>query len=202
MSGEPSRLLLVLVGTDHHPFHRLVTWVDEWLELQQDPPQAMVQHGTSHAPRRADGVPLTGKAELERLMASADVVVTHGGPATITEVRRHGRLPLVVPRDPRLGEHVDEHQQLFARRMDASDFVRTCETREDLHGCLSAGFADPSTVTVDADADRSRLEASLSRFAQIVDALVADRGSARRRRGHLTGPLKVRSQRRPRAGRR
>jgi len=185
VSGDSSRLLLVLVGTDHHPFDRLVTWVDDWLEQQQDPPRAMIQYGTSRAPRLADGVPLTGKAELEELMASADVVVTHGGPATITEVRRHGRLPLVVPRVPRLGEHVDEHQQLFARRMGASGFVRTCETREDLHGCLSAGFEDLATVTVDADADRSRLEASLTRFAHVVDALVAQgsrRGPRARRR--------------------
>ena len=172
MSGDGSPLLLVLVGTDHHPFDRVVEWVDEWLEAQPEAPRAVIQYGTSRPPSRAEGLPLTGKAELQELMSAADVVVTHGGPATITEVRRYGRLPLVVPRDPQRGEHVDEHQQLFARRMAGSGFVRTCETREELYLALSRGFSDPSSVAVDPETDRTRLEASLTRFGQVVDALI------------------------------
>ncbi len=173
MTGASERLLLVVVGTDHHPFDRLVGWVDEWLEAQPDPPRAVVQYGTSSKPRLAQGVPTTGRSELDELMREADVVVTHGGPATITEVRRFGKLPLVVARDPRLGEHVDHHQQRFTRRMDASGFVRECATRDDLHLQLSSAVADPATVAVDPDLDQSRLAASVARAGDVIDTLIA-----------------------------
>lgn len=176
-AGRP--FLLVLVGTDHHPFDRVVTWVDEWLEAQTDPPEAFVQHGTARPPRVAGGVPMTDKDELGALMARADVVVSHGGPATITEIRRHGRLPVVVPRDPALGEHVDGHQQRFARRMGTSGFVVTCETREDLHARLDDALADPSTLAVDAGEETVRLAASVQRFADVVDPLVRNARSRR-----------------------
>lgn len=188
VTGAGNRLLLVVVGTDHHPFDRLVNWVDEWLETQADPPRAVVQHGTSSAPRLAHGVPMTGRAELDELMRDASVVVTHGGPATITEVRAHGKLPLVVARDPRLGEHVDHHQQRFSHRMGASGFVRECATREDLHAQLSSAVADPASVAVDPDLDQSRLAASVARAGEVIDALIAaqPRRSARHsRRGRL-----------------
>lgn len=187
MTAAKERLLLVLVGTDHHPFDRLVGWVDDWLEAQPDAPRAVVQYGTSSAPRLAHGVPMTGRTELDELMRQADVVVTHGGPATITEVRRHGKLPLVVPRDPRLGEHVDHHQQRFTRRMDASCFVRECATREELHSQLSSAVADPTSVAVDPDQDRSRLAASVARVGEVVDALITagPARSARRSGRHL-----------------
>ncbi len=177
--GRARPFLLVLVGTDHHPFDRVVTWVDDWLEAQADPPEAFVQHGTARPPRLADGVPITGKDELGELMARADVVVSHGGPATITEIRRFGTLPVVVPRDPALGEHVDGHQQRFARRMGASRFVLTCETREDLHARLDAGIADPSILAVDAGEEIARLAASVRRFAEVVDPLVRNARSRR-----------------------
>ena len=177
MSGRP--FLLVLVGTDHHRFDRLVTWVEEWLEARPEPPEAFVQHGTATAPRLADGSALTGKDDLLRLMARADVVVSHGGPATITEVRRHGVLPIVVPRDPALGEHVDGHQQRFARRMGASGFVRTCETRAELHAALDAALADPSAFAVDPAQEDARLASSVRRFAEVVDPLVRNAASRR-----------------------
>ncbi len=51
---------------------------------------------------------------LEELLAQATVVVCHGGPGTVTEARDAGHVPLCMPRDPELGEHVDDHQQRFA----------------------------------------------------------------------------------------
>jgi hypothetical protein len=42
--------LLVSVGTDFHPFDRLVSWVDEWLSQQTDP------HECITTSRRGGGV--------------------------------------------------------------------------------------------------------------------------------------------------
>lgn len=166
--------LLVAVGTDKHPFDRLVDWLAQWHAQVADPVGLTVQHGHTAAPRVPGAVPFLGHDDLQQAMAHADLVVCHGGPATILEARRHGHLPIVVPRDPTRGEHVDDHQQLFARRLGAAGLVALCETREALHDALTVGLADPSRYAVADDPDaREARRAAVARVGRIVDDLVA-----------------------------
>ncbi|MGI5521980.1 glycosyltransferase [Micromonospora sp. CA-259024] len=166
--------LLVAVGTDKHPFDRLVDWLTQWHAQATAPVGLTVQHGHTSAPQVPGAVPFLGHDALQQAMANADLVVCHGGPATILEARRHGRLPIVVPRDPTRGEHVDDHQQLFARRLGAAGLVALCETREALHDALTAGLADPSRYAVAADPDAHEARrAAVARVGRIVDDLVA-----------------------------
>lgn len=174
--------LLVAVGTDKHPFDRLVGWLREWYADVADEVVLTVQHGHTRVEGLPDAVPFLGHAELQTAMAGADLVVCHGGPATILEARRHGHLPIVVPRDPALGEHVDNHQQLFARRLGAAGLVALCESRQELRDALTAGLADPGrfTVTVDAEAAQAR-RAAVRRVGVIVEELVAEAAKRRQR---------------------
>lgn len=118
VDGQPAdpptqRSISVLVGTDHHEFSRLVDWADGWAaEHPQD--KVTVQFGHSRAPASAEGQSFMSPAALAELMAASDIVIAHGGPATISGARAAGHVPLVLPRDPALGEHVDDHQQRFA----------------------------------------------------------------------------------------
>ncbi|MGC4862483.1 glycosyltransferase [Micromonospora sp. DT41] len=194
-TSEPARLprqrdtrqsaqirLLVAVGTDKHRFDRLVDWLAQWHAKVDRPVALTVQHGHTEAPQLPGAVPFLGHDDLQQAMADADLVVCHGGPATILEARRHGHLPIVVPRDPLHGEHVDDHQQLFARRLGAAGLVALCETREALHDALDAGHADPSRYAVAADPDAHEARrAAVFRVGQIVEDLVA-RSNRRRPR--------------------
>ncbi|WP_204000438.1 glycosyltransferase [Micromonospora lutea] len=170
--GRPQ--VLVAVGTDKHPFDRLVTWLAQWHSTVGGTVGLTVQHGHTRADDLPDAVPFLGHAELQAAMAGADLVVCHGGPATILEARRHGHLPIVVPRDPNRGEHVDDHQLLFARRLGAAGLVALCESRQELLDTLATGLADRSrfTVAVDADAADGR-RAAVRRVGLIVEDLVA-----------------------------
>jgi UDP-N-acetylglucosamine transferase subunit ALG13 len=131
------RQMVVTVGTDHHPFDRLVRWAENWAERVEDW-QVHVQYGRSRAPRSGLGFAFCDPRRLQELFETADVVITHGGPATITEARRFGHRPIVVPRDPRLGEHVDDHQQLFARRLAGAGVVDVVETEDDFLAAVVA----------------------------------------------------------------
>ncbi|WP_240944319.1 glycosyltransferase [Micromonospora thermarum] len=165
---------MVAVGTDKHPFDRLVGWLEGWAPAVADRVALTVQHGHTPAPGLPGAVPFLGHHELQTAMSGADLVVCHGGPATILEARRHGRLPIVVPRDPAHGEHVDDHQLLFARRLGAANMVVLCETREALVEALAAGLADPGRFTVRADPDSARAqETAVARVGEIVETLVA-----------------------------
>ncbi len=119
-------LLFVSVGTDHHPFARLLSWTGTWAAAHPGW-EVQVQHGSTPAPAYGTAFAFCDHDRLQELLEEADAVVAHGGPATITEARRHGHVPVVVPRDPTLGEHVDGHQQLFARRLGAAGLVRLAE---------------------------------------------------------------------------
>lgn len=180
--------ILVLLGTDHHRFDRLVGWLDDYLGLPgNESLRALVQLGTTTAPpRRAEGVGIVAWSELQQLMRQATVVVSHGGPATMFEVRRQGRKPVVVPRDPALAEHIDQHQQEFSRRMGHLGLVTVCEDRQAFEAALTAVLANPEAHQVTGEEnlrDSEQVAAAVDITGRIIDRLAADR--ARRR---LTKP--------------
>ena len=107
-------LVVALAGTDHHPFDRLVHWVDDAATRHPDL-RFFVQYGTAAPPTVAEGRAYLEHDVMIDLMEHALLIVCHGGPGTIMDAREAGHVPLVVPRDPALGEHVDGHQQRFAR---------------------------------------------------------------------------------------
>ena len=101
-------------------------------------------------------------------MAAADVVVTHGGPATITEARRTGGTPVCVPRDPKLGEHVDDHQQRFARFLAERGLVQLVETEVDFLDALSAVVASSR----EGEVAKSATPAGVEEVGRIVARLI------------------------------
>jgi len=119
-----SALVLVLVGTDHHPFERLVAWADATAARHADA-RVVVQHGWTRAPRVAEGHQFLPHERIAELLVQAAAVVCHGGPGTIVDARDAGHVPICVPRDPRLGEHVDGHQLRFAGLVGTAGVVRT-----------------------------------------------------------------------------
>lgn len=164
MSGP---LVVATVGTDHHPFDRLVGWVDAWLP---EGVRCVVQHGTSAPPRRAAGVPYLDHGELVALLEEAVVVVCHGGPTTITESRRHGRRPIVVPRSAGLGEHVDDHQERFCARMAAKGLISAATDENEFRGLLDRALKSPEEFVVDARGNG--VAESVERFGRLVDDLL------------------------------
>jgi UDP-N-acetylglucosamine transferase subunit ALG13 len=172
-------LLLVTVGTDHHPFDRLVGWAGAWLAANPGRLRCLMQTGTSTPP--AD--PAAWRAyleydELQATMAEAAAVVCHGGPGTILGARHRGAVPIVVPRQHRLGEHVDDHQVAFARRLAAEGGeIHLAETEAELHRLLDRVVAEPAAFRADAG-DRATAGA-VREFERLVDGLVGRRPSPR-----------------------
>jgi UDP-N-acetylglucosamine transferase subunit ALG13 len=176
VTGPELPLLLVTVGTDHHPFDRLVRWAQAWLDGHPGRLRCLMQTGTSAPP--------TGGAEwraylefdaLQQAMAAAAAVVGHGGPGTILGARHQGAVPIVVPRQHRLGEHVDDHQVAFSRRLAASGGggIHLAETEADLHRLLDRVVASPAAFRA-GPGDRATAGA-MREFGRLVDGLVGKR---------------------------
>ena len=54
---------------------------------------------------------------MSKFMQKADIIITHGGPATFMSAITNGKKPIVVPRQEKFGEHVNDHQVDFARNV-------------------------------------------------------------------------------------
>lgn len=166
-----SASVLALVGTDHHPFDRLVDWIDEAAARRPDV-HFLMQYGDGRAPVLAEGHRFLAHDRLKTEMGQSAVVVCHGGPGTIMDARAVGHIPICVPRDPHLGEHVDGHQLRFARLVDAAGVVRAVHDATGFQTALDAALlAGPETRairTFDENAATLRARAALAQELDLI----------------------------------
>ena len=108
-------MVFIALGTHGRPIDRAVDWVVTAIDAGLISGPVTVQCAIRG--RRSDVLwkPIIPEAQFLTLMESSDVLITHEGPGTILRALELGRVPVVVPRERRYGEHVDNHQVEFAR---------------------------------------------------------------------------------------
>ncbi len=175
MSTAELPLVFATVGTDVHPFHRMTSWIDTWLEEGGAAlATCYMQTGTSRQPRLAAHDAYLGYTEMERKVRDASAVVCHGGPGTIMLCVSLGKRPIVIPRAADRGEHVDDHQRAFSRRVAADGTVLLAETEDAFRGHVErvlSGGVEP----IDRLAHDPRDAAD--RFERLVLGMFSDGGA-------------------------
>lgn len=141
--GTAAPDIVVSLGTDHHPFPRLVEWLDQALE-QLPEVSCLLQHGFTRPSERAMNTHRMPRTELLEMYHSAQVVIVQGGPGSILDARLTGHIPLAVPRLAHLGEVVDDHQVAFTRHMVEDGEARLIEGPDELLTAIKAIMARPS----------------------------------------------------------
>ncbi|MCM0619943.1 glycosyltransferase [Nocardioides bruguierae] len=123
------RSLAVLLGTEQFGFTRLV---DDVLAAAPTTPVTW-QVGNTDC-RVAGEQPQRWLSAQEMLagVRDADVVVTHGGAGSVLTALEAGHVPVVVPRCPERGEHVDDHQIRMCRELAERGLVVLVEPGETL----------------------------------------------------------------------
>lgn len=107
-------MVFVTVGTHEQQFDRLVRAVDRYAASGGE--EVFVQTGyCDYVPEHCDWRRFIPASEMRGRMESADVVITHGGPSSFIGAMAAGKVPVVVPRYERFGEHVNDHQEAFVR---------------------------------------------------------------------------------------
>jgi len=114
--GGPASVIFVALGTHPKPMTRLITRLGA----------LAAEHGWDVLVQTAASVPRDDRLTMRSVLPHdefleairrAEVVISHAGPATLAAVRSAGKTAIVVPRSPRHGEHVDDHQERYARRL-------------------------------------------------------------------------------------
>jgi UDP-N-acetylglucosamine transferase subunit ALG13 len=126
-------VILVTVGLEDRPFDRLLEAVA--VAVRDEP--LYVQHGPSSI--RVSGAICSDSwpyGDLERLACDARTIVSHAGVGSIALALRAGKKPIVMPRESRRGEHVDDHQGRFAGRLDGLGLVHVVHDASSLQEAL------------------------------------------------------------------
>ena len=179
MSGQPRphgklgiERLFVTVGTDYHRFDRLIWWLDDWLATDPLVGEVLVQRGTSASPERAVSTEYLQRARLIDEFQNATTVVCHGGPATIRECRSNGVTPIVVPREERFDEHVNDHQVDFCERLAAHGEIQLARTKEEFFRLLDRAVERGVPAVA---VDDGHTEVSLANFEDAMVDLLGER---------------------------
>jgi UDP-N-acetylglucosamine transferase subunit ALG13 len=196
--------VVVIVGTDHHPFDRLITWVNNWLSGNPEHvSRFFVQWGAASTRPNCSGAQFVSTDELRCLLRDVSVIICHGGGGSMSDAWALGHVPIVVPRIRRLGEHVDDHQIDFSGKLAELGRVRLARTETGFANLLDKSLCDihPSEASdcVPIGSTAEDVEQTVARLAALVDELVYQprrRFSLRiwkspesRSRGSITPPL-------------
>ncbi|MCO4558245.1 multidrug MFS transporter [Streptococcus infantarius] len=111
-------MIFVTVGTHEQPFNRLIQEVDHLVETGVIKDDVFIQTGYStYEPKFCKWLSLISFDKMNELMETSDIIITHGGPATFMSAIANGKKPIVVPRQEKYDEHVNDHQVDFAQQV-------------------------------------------------------------------------------------
>lgn len=126
-------MIFVTVGTHEQPFDRLVNEIDRLKEKDIIAENVFIQTGYSTSkPRFCEFAKFIKFKEMTEKIKKAKIIITHGGPGSIMPVLYDGKTPIVVPRQKKYGEHVDDHQVHFCKKLEEKRKVIPVYKIEDL----------------------------------------------------------------------
>ena len=112
-------MIFVTVGTHEQQFDRLVRAVDNLKGSGVIQDEVVIQTGFSlYEPKNCTWSRWFPYEKMPVMIDKADIVITHGGPSSFLAVVKTGRVPIVFPRRKEYGEHVNDHQVSFARKVE------------------------------------------------------------------------------------
>ena len=59
-------------------------------------------------------------SSLIKMYQNSDIIITHGGPSSFIQALSMGKIPIVVPRQSKFGEHINDHQIEFCAAVSES----------------------------------------------------------------------------------
>lgn len=111
-------MIFVTVGTHEQQFNRLLETIDRLKGEGVICEDVVVQTGYStYQPKHCKWFQMLTYQDMCKNVAEARIVITHGGPSSFIMPLQQGKVPIVVPRQKIFGEHVNDHQLTFARKM-------------------------------------------------------------------------------------
>lgn len=115
-------MIVYTLGTIFFPFDRAVNWLEKLIEQETIIEPVLLQHGATSAtklyhPLIKSTVALN-RNEMYEAVKQASLVISHAGQGSTRMLAEMKACFILLPRLKRYGEHVDDHQLLFARTVE------------------------------------------------------------------------------------
>ena len=111
-------MIFVTVGTHEQQFNRLVEYMDKWASEHDE--KVVIQTGYStYEPKCCVWDKLFPYQKMVEMVGESRIVITHGGPSSFIMTLQVGKTPIVVPRQKRFEEHVNDHQLKFCKEVES-----------------------------------------------------------------------------------
>ena len=131
-------MIFVTVGTHEQGMDRLLIELDKLVSEKKISSDIFAQIGYSkYKPKNYKYKELIAYDEMDDLVRKAEIVITHGGPGSIFHPLKYAKIPIVVPRNPIFNEHVDNHQILFAKKLEQNNKIIAVYDIENLYKAIS-----------------------------------------------------------------
>ncbi|BAZ09724.1 glycosyltransferase 28 domain protein [Calothrix sp. NIES-4071] len=113
-------MITVTLGTIPFPFKRVIDWLSILLDCEVISEPIFIQHGATDISAIAEhplvtAVPLLDFESLMKKAQDSRLVISHAGQGSTRAFVEKGASLILLPRLARYGEHIDNHQMLFAK---------------------------------------------------------------------------------------
>lgn len=111
---EHRAMIFVTVGTHEQQFNRLIQKIDD---LKRDgiiTEEVLIQVGYStYEPKHCEWSQWIPYPQMIENVNKAHIVITHGGPSSFIMPLQIRKTPIVIPRQSKYKEHINDHQVKF-----------------------------------------------------------------------------------------
>ncbi|MDC9514548.1 glycosyltransferase [Pseudoalteromonas sp. CST5] len=124
VEGRP--IILVTVGTSQYDFDRLFEMLYKQPLYNNDQVRWVIQAGHNklkHSPAKGKVVDMITRSEMEQLVKSASLVISHCGIGSINQMLAYQKKVLFVPRVSKFNEFSDDHQLQIANEISNKIFT-------------------------------------------------------------------------------
>lgn len=115
-------MIFATVGTHEQQFNRLLMELDRLANLINE--EIIIQSGYStYEVKNCKAYKMISADMMNQYINDARIVITHGGPGSIMMPLLINKKPIVVPRQKKFKEHINDHQVYFTQHLEAENKI-------------------------------------------------------------------------------
>jgi UDP-N-acetylglucosamine transferase subunit ALG13 len=140
-------VITVITGTEKFSFHRMIEEIDAIARKTELAEEFFLQIGASkYEPSSCEWVRFVQFREMVKRIQDSEVVISHAGAGSTLLCLQQGKRPIVMPRQKKFDEHVDDHQVLFAQKLADRGLVRLVLDEVELNEAVREELENPARV--------------------------------------------------------
>ena len=112
-------MIFISVGNNQQPFIRLFKKFEKiYKKLPKKKPKVICQIGyTDYSNKEFKIIKFTEKKLFNQLVQRSDLFISHAGAGSVIDSINNQKIPILLPREKKYNEHIDNHQIEFYKKL-------------------------------------------------------------------------------------